>query len=107
MSTQLDSWGRLFPGVRQLARAPRWGHEPLPEIPAGMTALPRGLGRSYGDSCLNDGGVLLLTDSLDRFIAFDRATGVLRCEAGVTIDEISRLTVPAGWFVPVTPGTKF
>lgn len=68
--------------------------------------LPYGLGRSYGDSCLNDGGSLLLTRGLDRWIRFDSETGVLECEAGVSLAEILRLVVPAGWFLPVTPGTR-
>jgi len=69
--------------------------------------LPYGNGRSYGDSCLNDGGALLHTRGLDRFIAFDPTTGMLRCEAGVLLSEILELIVPQGWFLPVTPGTRF
>ncbi|PWV59353.1 FAD-binding oxidoreductase [Plasticicumulans acidivorans] len=69
--------------------------------------LPYGHGRSYGDVCLNDGGGLLHTRGLDRFIAFDVVTGVLRCEAGVLLAEILDLVVPRGWFLPVTPGTRF
>jgi FAD/FMN-containing dehydrogenase len=44
---------------------------------------------------------------LDRFIAFDPETGVLRAEAGITLSEILRFAVPRGWFLPVTPGTRF
>jgi FAD/FMN-containing dehydrogenase len=69
--------------------------------------LPFGLGRSYGDSCLNDGGDLLVTEALKHFLAFDAERGVMRCEAGVTLDELLRFIVPRGWFLPVTPGTKF
>jgi FAD/FMN-containing dehydrogenase len=69
--------------------------------------LPLGNARSYGDSCLNDDGILLATRGLDRFIAFDPATGVLTCEAGVLFAEILDLVVPQGWFLPVTPGTRF
>jgi FAD/FMN-containing dehydrogenase len=71
------------------------------------TALPYGNGRSYGDSCLNPDGNLLRARGLDRFIAFDPATGVLRCEAGVTLAEIIDLALPQGWFLPVTPGTRY
>lgn len=69
--------------------------------------LPHGNGRSYGDVCLNEGGTLLHTRRLDRFISFDRSTGRLRCEAGVLLKEILDLAVPQKWFLPVTPGTKF
>jgi len=44
---------------------------------------------------------------LDRFIRLDAETGILRCEAGVLLSEILCLTVPEGWFPPVTPGTRF
>src|SRR4029077_6084963 len=63
-------------------------------------------GHSYGDSCLNPGGALLVTRSLDRFIAFDRDAGLITCEAGVLLAEILQLTVPAGWFLAVVPGTS-
>jgi FAD/FMN-containing dehydrogenase len=76
-------------------------------MPAGSTVLPFGNGRSYGDSCLNVGGALLQTRSLDRFIHFDRETGVLACEAGVLLADILRIAVPAGWFLPVVPGTCY
>lgn len=69
--------------------------------------LPYGLGRSYGDSCLNNGHALLDTRELNRFRAFDEETGVLDCEGGVTLEEILRVFLPRGWFLPVTPGTKF
>lgn len=69
--------------------------------------LAHGLGRSYGDVGLNEDGTLLMTRGLDRFIAFDRRLGVLRAEAGVSLDEILQLAVPVGWFVPVSPGTRF
>ena len=79
--------------------------QPLPAT--SWPLLAWGNGRSYGDSCQNTDGTLLLTRGLDRFIAFDTATGVLRCEAGVTLGEILALCVPRGWFLPVTPGTQF
>jgi FAD/FMN-containing dehydrogenase len=72
---------------------------------AGRPCIAHGNGRSYSDVCLNDGGVLLDTRGLDRFIGFDRDTGVICCEAGVLFADIVRLAVPQGWFLPVTPGT--
>lgn len=69
--------------------------------------LAYGNGRSYGDSCLNNAGTLVDMRGLDRFIAFDPATGILECEAGVLLADILALAVPQGWFVPVTPGTQF
>ena len=71
-----------------------------------LPVLPYGYGRSYGDSCLNDEGVLLSTRGLDRFLGFDQSTGILRCESGMSLQEILSLFVPKGWFLPVTPGTQ-
>lgn len=65
------------------------------------------MARSYGDVCLNANGRLILTDRLDHILAFDRERGILRAEAGLSLDRLLRLTVPHGWFVPVLPGTKF
>jgi FAD/FMN-containing dehydrogenase len=97
------SWGR-YPRQRAgSVHAPWWRHDALP---AERPLLPRGCGRSYGDSCLNADGVLIDTAHLDHFIEFDRGAGILRCEAGTTLAQILDVIVPAGWFLPVTPGTR-
>jgi FAD/FMN-containing dehydrogenase len=102
-----QSWGR-YPKVSQEARKLYWRDDPLPiEAVANKSFLPFGNGRSYGDVCLNDGGMLFDCRHLDRFIQFDTDTGFLRCEAGVLLSEILQLTVAKGWFLPVTPGTQF
>ena len=69
--------------------------------------LARGQGRSYGDAALNSEGVVLLTERLNRFLEFDEETGVLKAEAGATLERVLKAMVPRGWFLPVTPGTKF
>ena len=69
--------------------------------------LAYGMGRSYGDVCLNPGGVLWNTTGLDRFISFDEHQGRLVCESGLLIRDIQRLCVPRGWMLPVVPGTQF
>jgi len=97
-----QSWGR-FPRVTQQAVALRWRDDPLP---AARPLLAHGLGRSYGDVGLNDGGTILLTRGLDRFIALDEGAPSVTCEAGVSLGEILRLVVPRGLFLPVVPGTR-
>ena len=67
--------------------------------------IARGQGRSYGDAAL--GARLILTERVNRLLAFDALTGVLRAEAGVTLAEILVVIVPQGWFLPVTPGTQW
>ncbi len=101
---ELLSWGR-YPRARAAEVRPLFWRQDA--LPAPRPLLARGCGRSYGDSCLNEGGTLVDTRRLDRFIAFDRASGVLRCEAGVTLEQVLALAVPAGWFLPVTPGTRY
>jgi len=104
------AWGRVHRGRHRVA-APVWPGELEEAARAsageGGATLARGLGRSYGDSGLNLGGGLVDMTGLDRAIAFDRAAGVLRADAGMSLDAVLRLCVPAGWFPPVTPGTKF
>ena len=99
-----SSWGR-FPHAEQHIVPMRWRDAPLPATSG--TLLPYGNGRSYGDVCLNDGGTLLDTRGLGRFIAFDTAPGVLRTEAGVLLGAILETFVPRGRFLPVVPGTRF
>jgi FAD/FMN-containing dehydrogenase len=95
------SWGR-WPRTQQ--RVIELSHRGQ-SLPPAAPMLPFGNGRSYGDVCLNDGGTLLAARGLDRFMRFDRDSGVLECEAGVLLSEIIALTLPHGWFPPVTPGT--
>ena len=64
-------------------------------------------GRSYGDVALNKNGLLVCTKHLKRFISADWENGVVRVEAGITLDQILQVSIPHGWFLPVTPGTKF
>lgn len=66
-----------------------------------------GLRRSYGGSNLNPGGRVIDMTALDRLIAFDRDTGVMRAEAGVSLAQALQVLVPLGWFLPTTPGTRF
>jgi len=101
-----ESWGR-YPKGQQTAVNMLWRHELLPlDGFDGKTFLPFGNGRSYGDVCLNNGGVLIDARSLNRFMRFDLKDGILRCESGTLLSEILELIVPHGWFLPVTPGTQ-
>lgn len=107
MRAPLSAWGRLS---RQL-------HDVVPLIDRSaigarmrasvLPAIAHGNGRSYGDQALNDGGSIWLARGLDKFIAFDADSGLMHCEAGVTLQEIIAVALPRGWFLPVTPGTQF
>jgi FAD/FMN-containing dehydrogenase len=101
----LTAWGNLgWPSVAEELRLP----DRSAALPVTDTSLlPYGNGRSYGDVCLNPGAALLQMRGLDRFIAFDAEAGVLVCEAGLLLADILALIVPRGWFLPVTPGTRY
>lgn len=68
--------------------------------------IARGCGKSYGDCALQKDANVLHTIRLNRFISFDKNSGILTAEAGTTLLEILNLIVPQGWFLPVVPGTQ-
>lgn len=101
----VSSWGRLW----------QWEHDVkfltdrrqvASVIHTSNPGVAHGMGRSYGDVCLNPEGALWNTTGLDRFISLDEKTGRLVCEAGVLLRDIQRLVIPKGWILPVTPGTQ-
>ena len=69
--------------------------------------IARGLGRAYGDAAQCAGGTVIDCTGMTEILAFDVRTGVVRVEAGCSLDQLSRYSVSRGWFVPVTPGTAF
>lgn len=104
----LTGWGRMAPAECAVYRPEVYAAlaETVATADAG-TLIARGLGRSYGDTSVNGGGGVVDLTRLNRMISFDDATGVLECEAGVSIADILDTFVPRGFFPPVTPGTKF
>lgn len=100
-----QSWGRLSVDAQTTVLASASGDE-ITKVHVG-SVLPRGLGRSYGDVCLNPGATLLSSAALDKFLAFDPATGYLTAEAGVSLSDIQRTFAPRGFLLSVSPGTQF
>lgn len=98
----LEGWGR-YPRVE--------GSALLPATPGAASALvgseliPRGRARSYGDSAIAP--LVLQTDQWRHFLGFDESSGLLQCQAGVTLGDILSVFASRGWFLPVTPGTQF
>jgi decaprenylphospho-beta-D-ribofuranose 2-oxidase len=101
---QLHGWGRYPIEEAQMAM-PLSAADCTTALQAGGPIIARGLGRSYGDSSLAP--QVVSTRYLDHFHSFDAATGMLTCAAGVSLDAILRTFIPRGWFLPVTPGTRF
>lgn len=101
----VSSWGRLGNwehDVRVLTNR----NQVVNQLKSSHSGIAHGMGRSYGDVCLNPGGVLWKTTGLDRFISFNENSGRLVCEAGILLRDIQRLVMPRGWILPVTPGTQ-
>jgi decaprenylphospho-beta-D-ribofuranose 2-oxidase len=103
---RLTGWGRIAPTTAHLARPADPGQVPglLAAAPAGGV-IARGLGRSYNNAAQNDGGLVIGTTAMNRITSFDTETGLVTCEAGVSLEQLMIVALPAGWFVPVTPGT--
>jgi decaprenylphospho-beta-D-ribofuranose 2-oxidase len=104
----LSGWGRTAATAGSVVR-PRDPGEVADLVqrqwPRGVVA--RGLGRSYGDAAQNAGGLIVDATGLDRLIAADLDAGVIRVGGGTSLDALMRWLVPRGWFVPVTPGTRY
>ena len=100
-----EAWGRIKPHQGDVLFFDK--EKPAHTFDASESVVAYGMGRSYGDQCLNQQGAICVTQALNHFISFDEQTGVLRCEAGVLLKEVNELTIPRGWMLPVTPGTQF
>lgn len=104
----LTGWGRTAPTAATVVSAERPDDVDDFLATAGRRgAIARGLGRSYGDAAQNAGGSVVDATGLDRVITADYERGVLRVQAGASLDALMRMLLPRGWFVPVSPGTRF
>jgi decaprenylphospho-beta-D-ribofuranose 2-oxidase len=105
---ELASWGN-FPREEVYDFRPDSPAEIAPILKEHLvpTYISRGLGRSYGDAALNAGAGVIRQERLNRFLAWDEENLTLESEAGVTLQEILDVFLPRGYFLPVTPGTKF
>ena len=71
----------------------------------GLTVTARGTGLSYNDASLNGGGIVLDMTGMDQILEWDSATGLVRCESGVTLEQLWKKVEPDGWWPPVVSGT--
>ena len=103
-SVSLSGWGR-YPAIPCLTHDPGTTEE-LARVVGTGPVIARGGGRAYGDSALQARGVIG-TQGLGRKVSLDAHAGILIAEAAANFADVLALSVPQGWFVPVTPGTKF
>lgn len=105
-TVSLTGWGRTAPTTAVRFR-PR-GYEEAAAVVRGRGprgVIARGLGRSPGDAAQNAGGSVLDLSGLARIGGVDAAAGVVRCDAGVSLERLLRVLLPLGWLPPVLPGT--
>jgi len=101
-----QSFGKYPKSEHKEIKSIYWRNE-IPNIAnSNLLYLPYGAGKSYGDSCLNDGGGLIDCSRLNKFIAYDNIAGTITAEAGILLKDIIDLIIKDGWFLATTPGTK-
>jgi decaprenylphospho-beta-D-ribofuranose 2-oxidase len=107
-TVSVTGWGRTAPTAARLVR-PRTYEEAATAVRECGTrgGIARGLGRAYGDAAQNAGGAVLDMTGLDRIHAIDADGGTVLCDAGVSLHRLMEVLLPLGWFVPVTPGTRY
>ncbi len=101
----LSGWGR-FPSLPCQELQPDDEAQTRAAVADNASLIARGNGRAYGDSALNPHATVTMR-RVQRLVSFEEETGLLVCEAGTLLADLVALFVPRGWFVPVTPGTKF
>lgn len=104
MKQKITNWGN-FPVVEKEMKSEDSLQKIKDFVLSHKEVIARGNGRCYGDASLGEN--IFSTKRLSKFIGFDKIEGVLECEAGVLLSDILEISVPQGYFLNVTPGTKF
>ena len=68
--------------------------------------LVQGNLRSYGDNALSR-NLIISTQNLNKIIKFDEKKGIIEAESGVLLNDLLKIITLKGWFIPVSPGTKY
>ncbi|MEO5997208.1 MAG: FAD-binding oxidoreductase [Chitinophagaceae bacterium] len=104
MKKQIANWGN-YPVMESDERSFSFASQLQSLVKENESFIARGNGRCYGDGSL--GAKTISTLKYDKVLSFDVYKGIFECESGLTLDRVLEITVPQGWFLPVTPGTKF
>jgi decaprenylphospho-beta-D-ribofuranose 2-oxidase len=106
-SRPLSGWGRTAPTTALVSR-PVDASSVLASLRQGSGGvIARGMGRSYGDAAQCTGGLTIDTTALSHIGTLDEVVGTIEVGAGVSLHDLMRRLIPAGWFVAVTPGTRY
>ncbi|CAL9462035.1 FAD-binding oxidoreductase [Streptomyces cellulosae] len=107
-TVSVTGWGRTAPSSARLVRPRTFEEAALAVRGCGARGgIARGLGRAYGDAAQNAGGEVFDMTGLDRIHTIDADGGTVLCDAGVSLHRLMEVLLPLGWFVPVTPGTRY
>lgn len=104
MKRKIANWGN-YPVIESDERQFTFKEQLSPIVQEFDTFIPRGNGRCYGDASLEKQTVS--TVKFNKALSFDVANGIFKCESGMLLEEVLEIIVPKGWFLPVTPGTKY
>lgn len=101
-------WGRVSSTVSRVFRPTTvQGLQELFDLArrSGVTVGLRGGGNSYGDASLNSENIVVDLRRMNRILAWDPQTGLIRLEPGVTLEQLWRYVIEDGWWPPVATGT--
>lgn len=104
MKKEIANWGN-YPAMETDEHLFSYDDQLQEIIRTSQPFIPRGNGRCYGDASL--GHATINTLKYDKILSFDTKEGILECQCGLLLDQLLTVIVPKGWFLPVTPGTKF
>jgi len=104
MKKHIANWGN-YPVVESDERSFSYTGQLLDTLLQNDSVIARGNGRCYGDASLEKNTISTLR--YNKILGFDAEKGIFECQAGITLDQVLEVIVPKGWFLPVTPGTKF
>jgi decaprenylphospho-beta-D-ribofuranose 2-oxidase len=104
MKKLIANWGN-FPVMESEEKSFSFSEQIKDSVKQSDSIIARGNGRCYGDASLEK--CTLSTLKYDKVLYFDVEHGIFECQSGMTLDKILEIIVPKGWFLPVTPGTKY
>jgi len=104
MKKRIANWGN-YPVVESEVHSFSFEEELAELVGAPGEKIARGAGRCYGDASLSPATISTLR--YDKVLSFDAGAGIFECQSGIMLADVLEVIVPQGWFLPVTPGTKY